>query len=64
MPYTRHLLATCAKCGVTTPVTELHYPATRWEPEDGEYDVEGCAACGEPFSSDTGFEQDEPPDPY
>jgi hypothetical protein len=61
---TTYLLATCSKCDHVTHVTEAYYPATRWDPADGERHPEACEECGEEFGEETGWAEDEPPDPY
>ena len=64
MPFMTYRLATCHLCRHGTAVAEAYWPATRWDPPDGERSPEECEGCGEPFGEETWWEQDEPPDPY
>jgi DNA-directed RNA polymerase subunit RPC12/RpoP len=64
MPYARHFVAVCSECKERTAVTEMYWPATRWDPADGEFDVNECSTCGKEFDQDTRFEDGEEPDPY
>ena len=61
--HVEHATATCAKCEHETFVTTVNYPATRWQPPDGERRPEECEGCGEPFGEGTKWEAEEPPEP-
>jgi hypothetical protein len=63
MPISKPQLATCSKCRTETAVVYTYWPATRWEPPDGELKPEECPECGEPFDDNTAYADDEPPEP-
>ncbi len=63
MPRTEVYDVTCAECGTETTVGITRYPATRYEPADGETSPEECPKCGKPFNDVDRWGESEPPEP-
>jgi hypothetical protein len=60
---TRVYDVTCHACKVESQVGEVHYPATRYDPPDGETQPEECPSCGEPWGEFSLWVEAEPPEP-
>lgn len=60
---TRYMTATCGECAATTDVVEVYWPATRYDPPDGETNPEECSGCGAGWDSGTIYVDAEPPEP-
>lgn len=61
----------CGRCGESTTVAVVRYPATRYEPASGDQSPEECEHCGEPFGEasrwleiDPREDYDHDPEPY
>lgn len=63
MPLTTVYTVTCSECETETTVACTHWPATRWDPADGETTPEECPTCGHPFGEADGWDEQEPPEP-
>lgn len=63
MPYTTVYEATCSECETETTVAITVWPATRWDPADGETSPEECPKCGHPFDDTDEYVEHEPPEP-
>jgi hypothetical protein len=63
MPVTRVWDITCAECGEVNTVGEQYWPATRWDPPDGQLEREECDSCGADLHEGD-WSEAEPPDPY
>ena len=54
---------TCGECGTETTVAETYWPATRWDPADGETSPEECPKCGKPWDETDERVESDPPEP-
>lgn len=63
MPHTEVYDVTCSECGAETAVAVTHWPATRYDPPDGETNPEECPKCGHFFGDDDRWQEAEPPEP-
>ena len=54
---------TCSECETETTVAVIRYPATLYDPPDGETKPEECPKCGKPWDDDDKWEDSEPPEP-
>lgn len=63
MPTTTVYEVTCSGCETETTVAMTYWPATRWDPPDGETSPEECPKCGRPFDDSDSWSESEPPEP-
>jgi hypothetical protein len=63
MPTTTVYDVTCSECGTETTVAETYWPATRYDPPDGETSPEECPKCGHCWDSTDSRAEVEPDPP-
>lgn len=63
MPFTEVYEVTCSECEAETTVAVTTWPATRYDPPDGETKPEECPKCGHSFDESDKWESSEPPEP-